>query len=101
MAGEIGGMLWIEAELQKERASALRKVGERLDSLIAQLQPLHARIVASSRPTEEEVAEYRRLHAQAHEQRYQMMVQREAMGLRNHGTMDEVYPIPPPLPRQS
>ena len=36
----IGGPLAVELEMQKEKASALRRTGERLDGLLAQLWAL-------------------------------------------------------------
>lgn len=96
----IGGVLAIEVELRKERASTLKRVGHHLEALIAQLTDLRPRLQAATGNQRLELsAEYRRLWAEAEKQRWYLVVQREAMGLSDHGAVEELYPLPPPPPR--
>ena len=88
----------IELELMEERAAALRRISQTLESLLEQLQALRARIgdVHWSRRSPE-VAEYRELRRRAVRYRWYLEVQREALGLHpNHG-LDEFYRLPDPL----
>ena len=103
----------IEAEIQKERAEALGRAGERLEEALSVLQAL--------RPGLEEVggnphggsrdleagggargdakrARYREWHARVLELRHFLIIQREAIGLRRHDDVDRHYPMPPDLP---
>ena len=88
----------IELELMEERAAALRRISETLDSLIEQLQTLRARIgdVHWSNPSPE-VAEYRELRRRAVRYRWYLEVQREAIGLHPDHRLDEFYRIPEPI----
>jgi hypothetical protein len=88
----------IELELMEERAAALRRISETLESLIEQLQALRARIGDvhwSSRAPE--VAEYREVRRRAVRYRWYLEVQREALGLHPDHRLDEFYRIPEPI----
>ncbi len=88
----------IELELMEERAAALRRISQTLESLIEELSQLRARIgdVHWSNPSPD-VAHYRELRRRAVRYRWYLEVQREALGLHpNHG-LDEFYSIPAPL----
>jgi hypothetical protein len=88
----------IELELMEERAAALRRISQTLESLIAQLQDMRARICEvhwSSRSPD--VAQYRELRRRAVRYRWYLEVQREALGLHPHHRLDEFYPLPGPL----
>ena len=88
----------IELELMEERAAALRRISETLESLIEQLQVLRARIgdVHWSHRTPD-VTEYRELRRRAVKYRWYLEVQREALGLHPDHRLDEFYPVPDPL----
>ena len=88
----------IELELMEERAAALRRISQTLESLIEQLQTLRARIgdVHWSHRSPE-VAEYRELRRRAVRYRWYLEVQREALGLHPDHRLDEFYRIPDPL----
>jgi hypothetical protein len=82
-------------ELQEERASALRRISRRLESLIEQLHATRERIGrASGSDREREVATWRDLRAHALTYRWYLEVQREALGLRQHDALDEFYTVP-------
>jgi hypothetical protein len=88
----------IELELMEERAAALRRISQTLESLIEQLEALRARIGDvhwSNRSPE--VAEYRELRRQAVRYRWYLEVQRESLGLHPNHRLDEFYSIPAPL----
>jgi len=85
----------IELELMEERAAALRRISETLDSLIEQLKALRVRIGDvhwSNRSPD--VAEYRELRRRAVRYRWYLEVQREAIGLHPDHRLDEFYRIP-------
>ena len=88
----------IELELMEERAAALRRISQTLESLIEQLQALRTRIGDvhwSNRSPE--VAEYRELRRRAVRYRWYLEVQRESIGLHPDHRLDEFYRIPDPL----
>jgi hypothetical protein len=88
-------LLAIEEELQSERAWSLRRLGDRLDQLLSDLRRLEDRL---GRASEGEravlLARHEDLWREADRQRWYMLVQREALGLRSHRIVDEVYPVP-------
>lgn len=88
----------VEVEIMKEKASALGRVGERLDASLARLAILSARIAEADRHERHRLeAEYRAERARAAELRYYLVVQREALGVRRHADVDRAYPVPPPI----
>ena len=70
-------------ELMQERASALRTCTERLETALAQL--------AAADP---EGREWRALHREAQRLLWNLVVQRESLGLHRHDTVYEVLGIP-------
>jgi hypothetical protein len=85
----------IERELQEERASALGRIGRTLQGLIARLESLQAaleRAPASER--DRLIVPYRETWERAKTYRWYLEVQREAIGLRRHERLDEMYPLP-------
>jgi hypothetical protein len=94
----IGGALAIEVEIRKEKASALRRVAGRLETAIADLRALQAKMPPPGAPDRARFVErHRELRAEAELQRWYLIVQREAMGLLHHQVVDEMYPIPAPI----
>jgi hypothetical protein len=85
-------------ELNEERAAALVRIGRVLESLIDELHALRQRIGPEHDVTEtSELVRYRDVHQRALLYRWFLEVQREAVGLRQHHILDEVYVIPGPL----
>lgn len=88
--------LSIELEMRRETVSSLRMVGRKLEDLLEELGRLEAEVAAASGAHREaKAASYRELRKQAEHQRWCLIVQREAMGLRIHKVIDELYPLPP------
>ncbi len=102
----------VEAEIQREKAEALGRTGDRLEWTFQQLERLRQEIMrlalSSLGPVRnngetagagfgEKLAQYARLREQAKQLRYCLIVQREAVGLRRHDDVDRLYPMPPPL----
>ena len=85
----------LERELSEERAAALRRIAETLESLITQLNTLRERIgpVHWADPSPE-LAQYRALRRHAVKYRWYLEVQREAMGLHPSHRLDEFFRIP-------
>lgn len=85
-------------EITEERAAALRRISQTLDSLIDQLRELRERIGdvhwSDASP---ELARYRALRRSALRYRWYLEVQREALGLHPTHGLDEFYRIPAPL----
>ena len=88
----------IERELNEERAAALLRIGQTLESLIEQLTVLRQRLgeVHWSDPSPE-LVRFRELRRQAVRQRWYLEVQREALGLHPDHRLDEFYRIPRPM----
>jgi uncharacterized protein YicC (UPF0701 family) len=86
----------IEVEMQAEKASALRRLGARIESLLAELAQLERELPTLRGPQREQcIARHRELRAEAEKQRWYLVIQREAMGLRQHADLDDIYPLPP------
>lgn len=75
-------------ELSEERVAALTRISRTLESLIEQLQALATDSAARG------TGHYQQLRERAKQYRWYLEVQREALGIRNHRFLDEVYKIP-------
>jgi hypothetical protein len=96
LSSSIDTPLAIEVQIRQEKASALRRVGDTLEKLIAELTRLEGELRTVSGPTRaKRVAQYQQLWADADYQRWCLIVQREAMGLWNHEEVDLMYRLPP------
>src|ERR1051325_3672798 len=85
-------------ELNEERIAALTRISSTLESLIAQLQLLRDRIPVQHPPARDrDLAVYRELRTRARKYRWYLEVQREALGMRQHRIIDEIYVIPDAL----
>ncbi len=80
----------LEEEIRAEIAASLGRVAEKLEGFLAQLD----RLAAAPR-TPEVVAAHRAARAQAQLHHWYLVVQREAIGLRDHSRLP--YVIPPRL----
>jgi acyl-CoA reductase-like NAD-dependent aldehyde dehydrogenase len=82
----------LELELRRERAQALSRAGERLEAALRELAQAEAALRAAPGPAL--VGARDEAVALAGERLWFLVVQREAMGLRDHRMLDEVWPIP-------
>lgn len=87
------------AELNRERASGLGRTGRLLEEALAACEALGQRLAAEPKgPRRSELlSDYAAQLKQAHEQRWYLEVQREAMGLRRHTDLDTFFPLPRPI----
>ena len=86
-------------ELNAERAAALMRISRTLESLIEELHAARDRLARSTADERSrDLAHYRELRRRALTYRWYLEVQREALGLREHRMLDEVYAIPAALP---
>lgn len=99
MAGRALGKsdLAYEAALRAEKATALGRVGARLEALLQQLADVEARARSGEGDRAELAARHAELREQAKLQLWYLIVQREAMGLHRHHDVYRVYVIPPKL----
>ncbi len=94
----VNALLPVEVEFQREKASGLRRTGEKLEKLLAELAQAELEARARTGPARAaSFARYRAVRQEAEKQRWNLMVQREACGQRNHKELDIIYPMPPPL----
>ena len=88
----------IEREIAGEKAAALGRAGERLEQLLREAQDTAARLRVADGPHRDRLAqEYVAIRARALEARLALLIQREALGLRRHTTVDQQFPEPPSL----
>src|SRR3954471_12943001 len=91
------GFALTEKEIVAEKAAALARIARTLESHVERLRGMHESLRAQ--PVEDRgpaLAEYEELRQTALRWRWYLEVQREAMGLRRHDGMDDLYPILPP-----
>ena len=75
--------------------AALSRISRTLEGLIADLLERRERIRSlEGAARADEVARYREVHGRARQYRWYLEVQREALGLRPHRSVDEFYRIP-------
>ena len=88
-----------EREIQAEKAATLGRAGERLEAALREVAVVRARVVTATDPKERErlAHEYERARQAALVARRTLIIQREALGLRQHREVDELYPVPPRL----
>lgn len=87
------------SHLYEDRAATLGRIGGTLQSLIDTLNALRSqlpRIPVGERATA--LARYAALFEKTKLWRWYLEVQREAIGLRHHDLIDELYPLPPAEP---
>jgi hypothetical protein len=88
-----------EREIQAEKAATLGRAGERLEAALREVAVVRARWVTATGAKERErlAHEYARVRQAALVARRTLVIQREALGLRHHRVVDELYPEPPQL----
>lgn len=87
------------SELNRERASGLGRTGRLIEEAIAECATLKAALDTCPPGPKRKglLEEYEANRQRAVEQRWYLEVQREAMGLRKHGDLDQFFPLPPPI----
>ena len=93
-----------DREIAREKAEALGRAGERLERLLGALGALGADLerLARSGPPEAVAAAERRyeaLRARALTAQRYLVIQREAVGVRSHALVNELFAVPPPRGR--
>jgi hypothetical protein len=91
----------IQREIVGEKAATLGRAGERLEEALAAARIAAARLLAATDEAERErrAQEYASARARAHDARMMLVIQREALGLRRHATVDQQFPEPPTIDR--
>jgi hypothetical protein len=94
------GLRRIEREIAAEKAAALGRAGERLELALAAAAALAARLDAAQDPAERRrlAADYEHARSRAASARLMLIIQREALGLRQHRVVDQQFPEPPRWP---
>ena len=92
------GVRRVEEEIRAEKAAALGRAGERLEAALAALQDVARLLADTSDDTRwaELRAAYRSARDRARTARLHLLIQREAVGLRNHRVVDQQFPEPAP-----
>jgi hypothetical protein len=95
------GLRRVDQEIAAEKAAALGRAGERLEQALTDARDVAARLLAA--PDDEArdrlAQEYARARSRALEARLALLIQREALGLRRHATVDQQFPEPAPVER--
>jgi hypothetical protein len=88
-----------EREILAEKAATLGRAGERLEAALRVVAELRRALDQAPEGAAREGARasYRRARQRALEARRTLIIQREAIGLRNHRLVDQEFPEPPPL----
>ena len=90
------GLRRIEQEIAGEKAATLGRAGERLEEILSEVRDAAERLLtASDDERAQRAEEYTAVRARALHARLVLLIQREALGLRRHGTVDQQYPEPP------
>ena len=91
------GLRRLERELAAEKAAALGRTGERLERALSEARELAARLraTADERDRARLADDYGAARVRALEARLALLIQREALGLRRHATVDQQFPEPP------
>jgi hypothetical protein len=87
-----------EKEILAEKAATLGRAGERLEAALRLCAELREDLGRAPEMTREAtLARYREARRRALEARHTLIIQREAIGLRNHRLVDQQFPEPPAL----
>jgi hypothetical protein len=86
-----------ESELNKERASALGATAAKLERALDECRALAEKLDTLERGALRDLLleDYRRARDESERQRWNLCVQREAMGLRRHDDVERHYPTAP------
>lgn len=84
-----------DLELKSEMAAALGRISRTLTETIQDLNRLRQKIPGLPKGQRSQaISDYRRTHSRARQYYWYLMVQREAIGIRNHDLLRDLYPIP-------
>jgi hypothetical protein len=91
------GLERLEREIVQEKAAALGRAGERLESALATARALGEALDVEQEPARRAalLREYETTRRQAATARLMLLIQREAIGLRHHRDVDRQFPEPP------
>ena len=87
----------LEKEILGEKAAALGRAGEKLEAVLAETAELGQALDREADPARRArlLAEYESARRRAAAARMMLLIQREAIGLRHHRTVDQKFPEPP------
>jgi hypothetical protein len=87
----------IDEEIRREKAAALGRAGERLEEALQETEDLGRRLDGAVDPSvrRELIDAYEAARQRAQAARYALVIQREAIGLRNHRDVERLFPEPP------
>ena len=87
----------VEEEIRREKAAALGRAGERLDDALREVRAIARGFDAATDPGARArlLRDYEAARAGAVRARAMLLIQREAVGLRTHTIVDQVFPEPP------
>jgi hypothetical protein len=90
----------IKEEIAREKAAALGRAGERLEAALVTVAGIAAAWRAATEPAECErlASEYDAAWRTADAARLALLIQREAVGLRDQRVVDQQFPRPPRRP---
>lgn len=103
-AATTGGYTKLQQEIMGEMAAALGRAEDHVNEALLRLDVLDREIAhlesepespERSRRLDSEVARFNELRERAQRRLWELMVHREAIGLRRHETLSQFYPIPP------
>jgi hypothetical protein len=84
-----------EEEIREEMASALGRIGKKLEVLIAELNKLKERAALCNDDEKANVLEeYKKIRTKARLYYWYLIIQRESVGLTNHDLLRTLYRIP-------
>lgn len=85
----------LEAEIRQEMASALGRASAKIDLAVVRLELALTEYERAPAPDREPMhPQLQRLHAQAQRARLDLVIHREAIGLRDNALVSKTYPIP-------
>jgi hypothetical protein len=84
----------IEDEIRREKAATLGRAGERLEEALARVQTIVRQFETAHDPHERDrlAREYEVVRRRAEAARLALVIQREAIGLRRHAVLDQLFP---------
>ena len=91
------GWAELEKEIAGEKLSTLRRIAEVLESSIGEAERIRVLVDIAAIDIERAAAAHGAARDRALRYRWYLEVQREALGLFQHGILDELYPLPPVL----
>ena len=91
------GFQRLEKEIAGEKAAALGRAGERLEAALERVRALGRLLdAAHTEGARQRLGEeYDAACREAEQARLMLLIQREAVGLRQHRVVDQQFPVPP------